>query len=177
MAVRIVRRVISAVVALVLLALSIVTLVEVTLAALGRPPWLVDGGAARDELASRPWDDTVVILTSAGLMVLGVALLAVALAPGRKRSVALDSGTEGASLSVRRRSLERYLSGVAAALPGVQSARTSVRRGGLKVRADTTPMDAQQVRERVQQAISDRVRTLRLQPAPPVSVSVRSREG
>ena len=117
------------------------------------------------------------ILVSSGLILLGGALIGVALAPGRRRSVALDSGTDGASLSVRRRSLERYLAGVAAAQPGVQSARISVRRSGLKVRADTTPLDAQQVRERVAQAISDRVRTLRLQPAPPVSVSVRSREG
>lgn len=173
---RALRRVVSAAVALALLGLSLITLVEVILAALGRPPWLIDDGAARDELARRPWDDPAVILGCISLLVLGVLLLAIALAAGRRRSLAMDSGTEGASLSVRRRSLERYLAGVATAQPGVQRAKASVRRGSLRVRADTTRLDSQDVRARVQQAVSDRVRSLSLQPTLTTSVSVRSKE-
>ena len=173
---RALRRVVSAVLALALLGLSLITLVEVILAALGRPPWLIDDGALRDELARRPWDDPVVMIGWISLLVLGILLLAVALTTGRRRSIAIDSGTEGASLSVRRRSLERYLAGVATAQPGVQRAKASVRRGSLKIRADTTRLDSQDVRARVQQAVSDRVRSLSLQPALTTSVSVRSKE-
>ena len=171
---RAVRRVVSAVVALALLAVSVIILVEVVVAALDRPPWLIEEGAAREELATRAWDDPMVILVWGILIVLGVILLVVALVAGRQRSVSMDSGTEGASLSVRRRSLERYLAGVATAQPGVRRARASVKPASIKVRADTTRLDAQDVRERVQQALSDRVQSLRLTPAPTISVSVQS---
>lgn len=170
------RRVVSAVVALALAVLSLLILVEVVLAALGRPPGLVDDGAARDELARRQWDDPMVILGWVSLLVLGASLLSVALAAGRQRSIAMDSGTEGASLSVRRRSLERYLAGVATAQPGVHRAKVSVTRGRIRVQADTTRLDEQDVHARVQQAVSARVRSLSLQPDRNVSVSLHSKE-
>lgn len=170
------RRVLSAVLALALLGLSLLIVVEVTLAALGRPPWLMDERAARNELARRAWDDPVVIIGWVSLLVLGVGLLTVALAVGRQRSIAMDSGTEAAHLSVRRRSLERYLAGVATAQPGVRRAKASVTRGRIRVRADTTRLDAVDVRARVQHAVSDRVRSLSLQPDRTVSVSTRSKE-
>lgn len=173
---RALRRVVAAVVALALLAVSLITLVEVILAALGRSPWLVDDGAARDELARRPWDDPVVILAWVSLIVLGIALLTAALAMGRQRSIAMDSGTGAASLSVRRRSLERYLAGVATAQPGVQRAQASMRRGRIRVKADSTRLDAQDVRARVQQAVTDRARALSLQPDQTISVSLHSKE-
>lgn len=175
-AVRAVRRVVSAAVALTLLALSVITLVEVIAAALDRPPWLIDEGIVRDDLAARPWDDPGVILLSSALLVVGLSLLAVSLARGRARSVALDSGDDGASLSVRRRSLERYLAGVAAAQPGVRTATATVKRGTLKVRAEATPLDAPLARERVQQAIAERLLSLGTQPALTTSVSVHPRE-
>jgi hypothetical protein len=164
------------VVALALLVLSLITLVEVILAALGRPPALIDDGAARDELARRQWDDPMVILAWVSLLVLGAGLLTVALAAGRQRSIAMDSGTGDASLSVRRRSLERYLAGIATAQPGVRAAKASVTRGRIKVQADSTRLDAQDVGARVQQAVSSRVRSLNLQPDRAVSVSLHSKE-
>lgn len=175
-AVRAVRRVVSAAIALSLVVLALVTLVEVILAALGRPAWLVDDTAARDELARRPWEDPMVILGSTMLLVVGLGLLTAALVTGRRVSLAMDSGTEAASLSVRRRSLERYLASVATAQPGVLRAKASVGRGRIRVKADTTRLDAQDVRERVQHAVSDRVRSLNLQPDHAVSVSSRSKE-
>lgn len=173
---RAVRRVVSAVVALALLIVSLLILVEVILAALGRPPGLIDDGAARDELVRRPWDDPMVILGWVSMLVLGVGLLAVALAAGRQRSIAMDSGTGAASLSVRRRSLERYLAGVATAQPGVRGAKASVTRGRIRVEADSTRLDAQDVGARVEQAVSARVRSLSLQPDRTVSVSLHSKE-
>lgn len=176
MAVRALRRVASGLIALSVLAVSTITIVEVTLAALGRPPWLIDDMAARDKLAGRTWDDPMVILGWVSLVLLGAGLLAIALAAGRARNIALDSGTEAASLSVRRRSLEGYLAGVATAQPGVRAAKASVKRGRIRVRADTTRLDTQEVRARLHEAVTDRVRALGLEPRT-VSVSLHSKKG
>lgn len=171
------RRVVSALAALTLLGLSVVVLVELLRGALDDPPWLVDEQGVRDALVARNWDDREVLLVWAALLLLGLGLLAVALARGRPRSVPLDSGTEATVLSVRRRSLERYLAGIAIAQPGVRGARAEVRRGRVKVRADTALGNTQEVRERVQQAVNERVQSLDPRPALSTSVTVRSREG
>lgn len=169
------RRLVSAGLAVALMVLGVVIVIEIILGGLGRPPALIDADALRSDLASRPWDDALVILASAVLLLLGLVLLAVALARGRTRSVQLASGDERSSLAVRRRSLERYLSGVAAAQPGVQRARTAIRRGRVRVRAEVAHLDAQDVRERVEQAVGDRVRSLEPVPALTPSVVVRRR--
>ena len=167
----------SALLALVLLALSLVALVELALATLGRPPWLVDVGEARDELARRAWDDPVVILVSASLLLLGVGLLAVSLAPGASAAFPghRHRGGDAQRPAPQPGALSRGSCDGTAGRPVGHDHGDGA--AGIRVRADTTPLDAQQVRERVQQAISDRVRTLSPHPAPTISVSVRSREG
>ncbi len=135
---RVVRRVVSAVIALAVITLSVITLVEVVLLALGRPAWVVDEQRIRDALGARQWDDPDVLLAWGVVLLLGLGLLAVAVARGRPRTVVLTSdGTDAALLRVRRRSLERYLAGVATAQPGVHGARAAVRRGRVRVRADS----------------------------------------
>lgn len=175
---RVVRRVVSAVLALAVLALSVITLVEVVLRALGRSAWVVDEQRIREALGARQWDDPDVLLTWGVLLLLGLGLLAVAVIRGRPRTVVLNSdGTHAAHLRVRRRSLERYLAGVATAQPGVHGARAAVRRGRVRVRADSAPGSTADVRERVHRAVSDRVQSLDPSPTLATSVSVRSREG
>lgn len=173
-----IRRVVCALIALSVLAMSVITVIEVIRRALGQPPWLVDGQAVRDALAARQWDDREVLLVLVAMLVLGLALLALALARGRPRQVALNcEGTEAASLSVRRRSLERYLAGVATAQPGVHRARAAVRRGTVKVRAEAGLGDMPDIiHDRVHRAIVERVRSLGPEPTLRTSVSVRAME-
>jgi hypothetical protein len=173
----VVRRVVSALIALGVLALSLITVFEVLRRALGHPPWLVDEQAVRDTLGARHWGDRDVLLVLVAMLVLGLGLLALALTRGRPRQVALNcDGTQAASLSVRRRSLEHYLAGVATAQPGVHRARAAVRRGSVKVRADADLGDVPAIRDGVHQAIVERMRSLDPNPTLRTSVSVRSRE-
>jgi hypothetical protein len=171
------RRIVSAVLAIALAVLGVVILIEIVLRGLERPPALIDHEAVRADLATRPWDDPLVILAWAVLLLLGLALLAVALAGGRARTVELASGLEGTSIGVRRRSLERHLAGVAVAQPGVRGARAAIRRGSVRVRAEASHLDVQDVRERVEQAVGDRVRSLEPVPGLTPTVVVRSRGG
>lgn len=172
-----VRRTVAAVLAIALLTLAVVVIVEVVLRSLDRPSAVIDHQAVRADLAARPWDDPWVIVAWILSLLLGLALLGLALFRSRPRTVALATDAEGSSLSVRRRSLERYLAGVADAQPGVHGARASIRGQAVRVRGEAGNLDAQDVGSRVEQAVAARLRSLQPVPALTPTVNVRSREG
>src|SRR4029079_262100 len=103
---RVTARLVSAVVAALLVIAAGIALIELTLAALERTPWTVGWRSLATFGQEHSWDDAAVRLIGLALLAAGVVLLVVALRP--RRPVVVDShlGTDQATLTIRRRSLE-----------------------------------------------------------------------
>jgi hypothetical protein len=170
------NRIIATILALALIAISITAVVEILFAALGRSPWIVDHAAVANDLHQRTWDDGWVRLVAAGAILVGVLLLYVALKRSAPKQLSLKSEDEGVTLMVTRKSLERYIAGIAEAETGVDSSSVRARRGHIGVTASTTLRDPGDLKERVQNSVASHLESLQLaQPVTP-SVSIRSGE-
>lgn len=165
------NRVLSALLALLLVAFGVLLVVEVARAAVGAGPatawtdvsrWAAEntwaGGAARSALVL------------CGL--LGVLLLVVGLRPNRPAGVRFRTEVPGLTTTASRRSLQRYLAGVAEAQPGVAAATARVRRRAIAVDARTRLHAPEGVREAVTTAVIARVADLDLVDAPRPTVRV-----
>ncbi len=170
------NRLVAALVALVLLAACVVTVVEIVLAALGKSWWLVNHHAMANDLHQRTWDDGWVRLVAIIAVLGGLALVYVALKRSAPTDLPLRSDDEGVTLTVTRKSLENYVAGVAEAETGVDSSSVKARRGRVGVTASTTLRDPGDLQVRVQAAVGDRLQSLRLAQPVTTSVSIRSRE-
>ena len=153
---RAVNRVVATVVALVLLVVSVVAVVEIVLAALGRQPWVVQHSTLAQDLHQRTWADGWVRTVAVVVAVVGLLLLWVSLKRSTPSDIELDSPAQGVRLAVDRRSVERYLSGVAAGQTGVDDAAASVNRDRVTVRAVTALRDPGDLKKRVWEAVSTR---------------------
>jgi hypothetical protein len=155
-----VRRVVAALVAAGLATVGLLVALEAALLALDRPSALVDRGAWADELRATQWDDRNAVAAAVALVALGLALLVVALAPGRPRwRAALDG-----SAWVSRATVERRAQRAAEAVAGPGEARARLGRRSLEVRA-RAPRDRE---AEVRRAVEDAVAELRLTDPVPV---------
>ena len=170
---RAVNRVVATVVALVLLVVSVVAVVEIVLAALGRQPWVVQHSTLAQDLHQRAWADGWVRTVAVVVAVVGLLLLWVSLKRSSPSDVELDSGTEGVTMTVERRSLQDYLAGVAARQTGASDSAVTAGRGKVSVTADTPLRDPGDLQSRVKAAVDARLDALR--PATPLSTSVTIR--
>lgn len=170
------NRIVATLVALVLLAVSVIAVVEIILAAIGKSAWIVDHVAIADDLHQRTWQDGLVVAVAIGAVLIGILLLFVALKPGAPSALPLQTDLDGVTVSVTRRSLEHYVAGIAAGETGVDSSSVSARRGRVGISASTTLRDPGDLRERVHAAVASRLESLR--PTEPIetSVSIRNRE-
>ena len=85
------NRVLSALLALVLVVGGLLVAVEIVLAQLGRPALLIPWSAWASWLGGQTWDTSTVRLVLAGLVVVGLVLLILALRPGKPRRLALPA--------------------------------------------------------------------------------------
>ncbi len=164
------NRIVATFLALVLLAVAVVTLVEIVLAGLGKSPWIVTHPTIAEDLHQRTWQDGLVRVVAVAVAVLGLLLLLVSLKRSAPSELPLDSDVDGVAFSVDRKSLERFVSGVAVGEPGVDSASASARRQRVGVRASTMLQDPGDLDERVRSAVTGRLVGLR--PAEPLQTSV-----
>ncbi len=164
------NRIVATLLALVILAVAVVTFVEIVLASLGKSPWVLDHTAIAQDLHQRTWQDGFVRVMAVPVAVLGLLLLLVGIKRSAPSDVPLDSDVDGVTFSVARKSLERFIGGIAGAEPGVDSATASAGRGRVGVRASTTLQDPGDLEERVKSAVIGRLEALR--PAQPLKASV-----
>lgn len=153
---RILDRVLSVVLALVLLALGILVPVEVVRALAGAEPLLPYPQVA-DFLRERDWSDGSVVATSAVVAGLGLLLMLAELKPRRATQLALATDADAVTADISRRSLARAVANATAETPGVEGASATVTRRRVRVRA-STPLRApdgvaEQARGRAQAAV------------------------
>ncbi|SDQ85547.1 DUF6286 domain-containing protein [Quadrisphaera sp. DSM 44207] len=164
--VAVLNRVLSALLALALLLGGLLAVVEVVLAQLGRPSWLVPHEQWASWLDQRTWDQPVVQAVLAGLVVLGLLLLLAALRRGRPSSLPLAARGGGTPAGVRvtasRRGIERTLAAAARRAPGVSRADARVSRRKAVVRARTALRSEGDLQQRVTANVAQRLEELGL---------------
>ncbi len=159
-------RVLSVLLALVLVALGILVPIEVIRALADADPLLPYPQVA-DFLRERSWSAGPVIAGSAVLAGLGLVLILAELKPRRPTQLALTTDTDAVTADISRRSLARAVAHAVANTPGVESASATVGRRRIRVRARTllrAPNGlADQARQRAQ-AVVDSLAPVRSLP-------------
>ena len=158
----VVNRVLATLLALALLLGGLLTVVEVVLAALGRPPWLVPHPDWTSWLTDQDLGSTVVRAALIGAVVLGLVLLVLALRRGRPGALPLPARVESVRTTASRRGIERTLRAAATRPDGVRDAQVRARRRTVRVRAATALRDPGDLQSRVTEAVSQRLEELGL---------------
>lgn len=173
---RAINRIVAALVALVLLAASVITVVEIALAALGKSPWIVNHTTLANDLHHRVWQDGWVRFAGASAVIVGLLLLYVAFRRGAPTDLPLQTDEPGVTLTVTRKSLESYAAGIAESETGVDSASVKARKAHVTVTASTMLRDPGDLEQRVQAAVAAHLGNLHLAHPVNTAVSIRNRE-
>ncbi|UOB11354.1 alkaline shock response membrane anchor protein AmaP [Streptomyces sp. HP-A2021] len=131
-----------------------------------------------EELATRPLDDTWMIVGAAVAMALGLWLFLLAVTPGLRRLLPMrqPTGTPGAEdvhAGLDRRAVALVLRDRAVQVPGVQSARVAVGRRKVKARAEAHFRDLEEVRADLDAKLGEAVTSMGLARQPALTVHVR----
>lgn len=169
------NRVLSALIALALLAAGLLATVECVLAALKRPGWIVPRAQWADALKGVTWQDPIVRGVAAGAVVLGLLLLITALRRGAPGTLALPTTTEGVNVRAHRRGVERSVVSAVRRTDGVTGATAHASRRKVTVVARTSLRDSGDLRSTVQRAVDAQVSEMGLGDRLRSSVSVDSR--
>ena len=153
----------SALVALALLLASLVALVEIVAAAVGRAPVVVRYPEWTAWLREHSWDDPVVRSVLVGLVLVGLLLVLLALRRGKPAAIPLHERTPGVNVKASRKSVERSLVAAASRTSGIAGAEASVRRGSARVDARTVGRTESDLREQVEAAVKGRLDSLSLE--------------
>jgi glucose dehydrogenase len=151
------NRVLSILLALVLLAGGLLVAVEIVLAQLGRPALLIPWSAWASWVAGQTWDTLTVRLILAGLVVVGLILLILALRPGKPRRLALPATGSNLHMSIARRALQQNLADTAARASGVASASAKAGRRTVTITATTANPNTTEVHNAAQAAVNQRI--------------------
>jgi hypothetical protein len=186
---RLVVRIVCMVLALVLLAGSVLLALEVALALAGQPHLLVDGSAWSERGRTLAWSEPSNLALATLLVFIGLALLALAWWPRRDEVVPAslpaphvdgDAGTGAGPVkapvaaTIRRRELESTLAGAARTVDSITDASVRIRRGKVRVEATTARRDEGDLRERVRSAVDDAARRWAVDlPVTPARVATR----
>ncbi len=172
---RILDRVLSAVLALALLAGGVVVAVEILLAGVDRGPWVVPYDRWREWAATTAWSNGEARLLWIALLAAGLGLLVVALWRRRPASLPLAPGPAGVAAELDRRGTERWLGERAGRVEGVSQARARVRATAVRVRAESVTTDGAEVRRRAADTVARHLGELGLARPLRVKAEVRSR--
>ena len=171
---RVLNRVVCAVLALSLLVGGLLVASEVVLAGIGREQWLVPYGSWQRTAETTPWSDSGLRLALAGLVLAGLVLLALQLSRRRSDEMVM-ARSAGADAHLDRRSAERWLAERVQRVEGVVDATARLGRRAAVVRVAPVGRRAEGLEERVRQAATDHLRELGL--AEPLRVTVEVHSG
>ncbi len=171
--VRLYLRVLSILFAAALLVLGVLVVIEVILAAVGKPPWLLPYSSVASTLRDNAWSTSLVRLIAAVLCLIGLLLLVPALKRGKPTELPLTDMTDGVQASVDRKGLERALRGAAQRVDGISKADASVSRRSVSVTADTPLKDQRDLPQQVEQHVRDALGDLSLAGNPNVKVATK----
>jgi hypothetical protein len=171
------RRVLPAVVAAAVLAgAAILAAIEVISTLADRPVHVLPAGWLARFGRDVHWDDPAALAVAAGACALGIVLIALALAPGRSRMIALASEDAQTVTGITRAGLRRYLTAAATGVDGIARARIRLGRRRVRVRAASPLRDARGLSGQVEQAVNARLEELALLRPRRIRVTVRRKE-
>lgn len=167
------NRVLATLLALALLLGGLLAVVEIVLAALDRPLWLVPHEDWSSWLTEQTFSGGIVRALFIGLVLLGLLLLVAALRRGKPGTLPLPGRTDGVRVSASRRGIERSVATAARRIDGVRDARARAGRRAVRVKTKTAMRASGDLQQRVTAAVSDRVEQLGLSGVlqPKVTVS------
>ncbi len=159
---RVLNRILSTLLALALFLGGLLAVVEIVLAALDRPAWLVPHEQWSSWLQEQTFASGIVRAILIGLVVLGLLVLLAALRRGRPGALALPSRSDGVQVTASRRGIERTLALAAERPDGVRNARVRARRRKVRVEAATALRSPGDLRRQVAAAVDERLDELGL---------------
>jgi hypothetical protein len=161
------RSVPALIVALILLTAAVAAVWGGITALTGRSTAVVDGVTGA---AGTPWSAQAAYIPSVAVALIGVALIVIALIPGRHDAYLVNH--EGATeAALTRRGLGTYLEDQAKAIDGVDSARASLKGRQARIRIGTYALDRNQVEKDVHRRLRTRLDSLHLKNTPRVRVN------
>jgi hypothetical protein len=173
--VRVANRPLALILALALLAGSVVVIAEVIGSAVNNSPLLVPWPTWYHWASTTRWDAMVVQVWAAVLMAVGLVLLVLEVKPRRKTRLPLGSADQATEATVTRRGLARMLRAEAARVDGITGATARVRRHRARVTASSSARGqaaAAALTEPVTRALRARIDDLDMRHAPRLSVRV-----
>lgn len=173
---RIVDRVVSAVLGLALLVGGLLVAIEIVLAGLNRSPWLLAHDRWIALARTTAWSEPDLRLTFAGLVVAGALLLVVELARRRPQVLPLAAQGPGVVTVLDRREVERWLVERVERVDGVAGAGVRVGSRSALVEATSVGRVTGEVEVGVRQVASDSLESLHLDRATRLRVKVRPRK-
>ncbi|MEU0543145.1 DUF6286 domain-containing protein [Nocardia sp. NPDC005978] len=159
-------------VALVLLALCVAVIVSLAQRLSGSGQYLsYDSVATR--LHGTDWGDPVVLAVGIVLVLAGLALIAVAAAPGRAVVVPLRTLDHGGGAGIERRSLRTAVRRSVTSVPGVGSARIKMHGNTIRVSGVSDRTEVADLPDTVDRAVADAFERVGAVSAPDVRARFR----
>lgn len=174
-----VRRVVSVLLALVLVLGGLLGTIEIVLALLGRDSWLLPRAEWSSWFQEQTWQTNTVRAILIAIVLAGLVLLMVAVTRGRPATLTLASSpTRPAAVTVTasRRGVERALAQAARDAEGVTSAQATVSRRAVTVRATSRSRAPDDLQERIEVAVADRLTDLGLADTLASTVRISARQ-
>ena len=176
---RVLNRVLAAVVALGLLAVGLLTAVEVVTGAARGRPLVVPWDDWYDDARRHAWSTREARTMLFVLLAAGIAFLVLQLVRRGPQSVprSAPDGASSATVEVNTRSLERALTRRVTAIYGVERASVSISHRRTSVGVRTPRRDPGGLEASVRKVVEDRLRSLGLARPTEVAVRVRRTRG
>lgn len=168
----------ATVVALVLLAVCVLTVISVIRSLLGQAPPISLSGLL-GATSGQTWNGAVTVTVAIVVAVVGLILLLAAIRPGKPTVLPLVShigGRPATDAGVRRHSLATDLSTAAGGVPGVSRARVSARRRTVTAQVTVAAADPVAVPGQVRERLESRLGEIGPSPCPRVRVRTRRDE-
>lgn len=178
---RLLNRLLAALLALALIAGSILLIIEVVADRLHHRPAIVHWHHLYDWAKRTEWQQGSVRVGCIVLVVIGLALLIAELKRPRVSRMAVDNDQDGTAeidTAYTRRGVAATVRSAVTAVDGVNGARVKVGRRKLSVAATTAAKDetaVQAMRDAVSAAAQQRIDALRLRSAPSLSIHLSPR--
>jgi hypothetical protein len=175
---RLLNRPLAFILAAALAAAGIIVIIEVTALHFNSGPLLLHWTTWYHWAAKTHWDQLVVQVWSAILIVAGALILALELKPPRVTRLPLRSAHDATDAAVTRRGLAGTLRAAATGVDGISSAAVRVRRRRARVTAVSAARGraaADALKEPVTQALRGRLDDLDLRHPPRLTVRVTAR--
>ncbi|MGI3779876.1 MAG: DUF6286 domain-containing protein [Janthinobacterium lividum] len=173
------RTVPATVVAVVLLALGVLTAV-VAIARLATGSWDSRVSGPAGAVAGQTWGSSAVLIAAVVALVLGLVLVVAGLKPGAFRSAQLHGpsgqGIEQTDYVITNGAIARLAAGRADQVDGVDKVSASADGRHVQLHITTTSEQTAQIRDRVVQGVTESLTATGLDPAPRVSATVHQKD-